>query len=216
MNSKHPHKFSLYEYAEGWIDSTARLDPEVASHVSSCGTCQHKVDEIRGGLEVVEGVETIEACGDLKASILLAARNTRAMTIERVGSEVFGRLAFAAGLVLLAGFSWDAVDQRAGEFSEGEFADEAQVARAEVLPAMNVLPSKVEALLTDAVMGSHREPVNDWERAQYRRLHAYDDDIAEAELALASNPGLMRASNIVASSRERKDRTLRDVYIESQ
>ena len=81
---------------------------------------------------------------------------------------------------------------------------------------MNVLPSKVEALLTDAVMGSHREPVNDWERAQYRRLHAYDDDIAEAELALASNPGLMRASNIVASIRERKDRTLRDVYIESQ
>jgi hypothetical protein len=216
MNGKHPHRSFLFEYAEGLIDSSGRLSLDVASHVSGCAACRAIVAEMRGSLEVIDGVETIGACGDLTASILLAARNTPVMAPERRGMRVLGRLSLVAGLVLVAAISWDGTWEDPAGLVETSFVEEAVVVRADVLSVLDVLPSEVESLLMDAVMVSLREPVNEWERAQYRALDAFDDDIAEARLALASNPALTRASNVVALNRERKDRVLRDVYIESR
>lgn len=212
---KHPEKSALLEYAEGLIDSRARLDTEVASHVSQCHACQNRVDTIRAGLVVVSRVDAIDPSIDLTASILMAAKRAKAQpTAERQRSRI-GRLAFSSGLTVAAILIWGVLQSSTVERVDSSNAGEAIVQQADALPMLNSIPSKVEQVLTEAIMGSHRSPKDDWARSQYRALNAYDDDIAEAELALANNPGLSRASNLIASVRARKSHTLRKVYIES-
>lgn len=216
MSAKHPHSSSLLEYAEGLIDSTAALSPDVASHVSKCSCCQSAVNEMRGSLEVINGVYEIEASGDLKASILLAARNTPIMPTQSMHRNIFGRVALVASLIVVAMFAWDATHQKTAKFINSGPVQSVVVTQASVLPTMDMSSTKAEELLAGAVRSSHREPGNDWERAQHRVLDTFDDDIAEAEMALANNPGFRRASNVVTSIRERKGRVLKDVYIEGR
>ena len=139
------------------------------------------------------------------------------MPARRIGRfAVLGRLGLVAGVLLVVGFALDGTGSRSVEFVESSFAEEVAVLQAEVVPVVAVLSSQVEAVLSNAVMGSHRIPSDDWELAQLRKVRALESDIAEGELALASNPGLRRASYVVMSNREHKARTLRNVYIESR
>jgi hypothetical protein len=216
MSIKHPHRSSLLEYAEGLIDSTAALAPEVALHVSKCTTCKSVVSEMRSSLDVINGVEEIEANGDLKASIVLAARNTPIMPTQTVSSNIFGKVTLVASLIVVVMFAWDATHQQTAKFISADPAQNISVTQATVLPAMDVSPTNAEKILAVAVQGSHRQPSSDWERAQHRALDVFDDDIAEAEIALVHNPGFRRASNVVTSIRERKGRVLKDVYIEGR
>lgn len=215
-NKKHPQKSLLVEYAEGLIDSTARLNPEVAFHISECSYCRNSVEAMQKSFRVIEEVETIEPRGDLTAAILLAARNTPVMPAEHIGGNLFGRLAAAAVVVFAAGFAWEATHQTTAQFVTPSYESTTPVIKSSSVQARNTEASPTEELLSNAVLGSHRAPGTDWERAQHRALHTYNDDIAEAELALANNPALIRASDMIASSRQRKDRTLRNVYTESR
>ena len=53
LMDRHPREGLLVEYAEGLVDSTARLNLEVASHVSGCARCRGVVDGMRGCFDVV-------------------------------------------------------------------------------------------------------------------------------------------------------------------
>ena len=216
LNNKHPHNHLLVEYAEGLIDTTARLNPEVASHVSQCDHCSEVVADMRQSFRVIDEVEIIEPCGDLAASILLAAKATPVRSGQGRMNRVFvGKMALAAALLLVIGGGLRMQSEPKSIHVESTYAVETPIVQADVIPVAGVWSDQIEAILSDAVMGSHRTPSNDWERAQHRAVDAYDDDIAEAELALANNPGFVRANFVAMSNREQKTRTLRNVYIES-
>lgn len=203
------------EYAEGLVFSTARLNPNVAQHVTQCAKCQGEIAEMRQSICLINGIEEIEPTSQFTANVLRAARQ---VPQERRSTFTIVRTAaIAASFVAFAVIAPAYVMQSDLGLTEFPSVVETVQQKAEIMPISFVEPvTREEALLTPAVMGKHSEPDTAWERAQHRALHAYDDDIAEAELALSSNRALTRASALVSETRARKVRTLKDVYTEGQ
>lgn len=212
---KHPPQAALMDHAEGLVGFTARLVPDVVAHVAICPQCQSRVDEMKADIRLINQLDSVEPSSEFSSSVLLAARKVRGR--RRTTASFLKTSAVAASLALFAAVlptyvmqpeqmkSFDAIEQTVTEVTKAELF---------VMP-ISGKASPEETLLAPAVQGAHRSPGSDWERAQHRALEAYDSDIAEAELALASNRALTRAYVLIDQSRARKARTLKDVYTES-
>lgn len=204
------------EYAEGLVQSTARLNPNVAAHVTQCAKCRKEVNAVCLSIMVVNGVDNIEPSTQFTQDVLRAARS-----IPRERRSTFAILRTATMAASLAAFA--AIVPAYVMQSDMNLPAIPEVSQSVVRSTTTVTPSayvepetREETLLVPAVMSDHHEPDTAWERAQHRALNAYDDDIAEAEMALSNNPALTRASVLISQTRARKARTLKDVYTEGQ
>lgn len=214
MPLSHPPKHKLMEYSEGLVFSTARLNPNVATHVKKCAKCQQEVAEMRRTICVLNGIEEIEPSAQFTADILRASRSLprkrrSTFAIVRTAAVAASFAAFAAivpAYVMQSDLTMPELPSINGNSSSNAVL---------VMPVSDTKSvSQEESLLVPAVMGDHRELDTAWEQAQHRALNAYDDDIAEAELAYSNNRALTRASALISETRARKARTLKDVYTE--
>ncbi len=217
----HPDSQALMGYAEGLVDRQASLNTEVASHLKTCETCQVQVQEIRNSLRVINAVDDVEALADLTASILLAAKQA-----PRQSHDIHTWLrhsALAASFLIVATLALGLIADRQPVSAPTQKAALQEAFQAESTEAVQTLTANhtpipqstpAEDLIAPAVLGSHRSPNTKLERAQYRALDAYFDDIAEARQALANNPGLVRASNTILATQVIRDETLAAIYME--
>lgn len=213
---KHPHKTALMEHAEGLVGSHARLTPVVVAHVAICAKCQAQVDEMKASIRLIDNLDTVTPSDNFTATVMMAARQEKRR--HRAVLSFLKTGTVAASLALFAAVvptyvmqpeqlnSLDAVEQTVADITHADVFS---------LPRSSVATPE-ETLLAPVVLSPRRSPSSDWERAQHRALEAYDTDIAEAELALANNRALTRASMLIDQSRERKARTLKEVYTESR
>ena len=216
----HPAESELLAHAEGLVGRKATLHPETASHINSCLVCREAIEGMRTSLSFVDHADSLEPSRELTNSIHMGSRKIRRelrarQTVHQlwVGGK---RAAMVAGVILLAGIlvqtGMDHADvpmQTDLNINQQPVQRTAEVFSLDSLRALTL----EEEILFPAVISSNRPPQSEWERSQIRAVQAYDDDISEAMEALAANPALARAGQLIHKNRERKSQTLKDVYV---
>ena len=213
----HPSELVLMDYAEGLENSQAKLNAQTAGHVVTCSDCTEKVEAMRSTLSCSKDAGMLEPSKELTASILLASKYTHRKVHQSVTLfEKVKQFSMSTALVAVT------LIMAYGVFTKLEPQSNAINPSSNPAVQMQASPIPIELLkkkepgeesLYTAVMVREPAPRSQWEQSQRQAVVTYDNDIDEALAALEANPALARAQKMVQVNRERKMRTLKEVYL---
>lgn len=213
---RHPTRQELVAYVEGRLDGKS-IAAAVARHIATCKTCAAEVAAVRASLEFVSTAPALEPSEEFTAHVLLAAQRERRQRrggAARTAFNAIKGLACAAGIVLVAGFSFRAALNEAAV--EPSFRAAPARLASDTGPSPEELRKRAVEIrsLSAAVNARSDSPKSLWEMQHRWMVHALDADRMAALAALQRNPGCARATRLINSNMKREAQALKTLYAE--